>query len=180
MGVEITYFEIWETWKEVLEKYSTNKQNKTLSEFLGILDEERWKEAIGYNINEYLKEEISQYEQYRERENSYQKHYEQLLFSGLIEGLHPRLKKAIKEFKQTKIEWLVVEPKSGKTRKGVKGDFLIKFCNEFIMDELKGNKILRFEEDDAEKVTKEIFISIIKKKLPSEIDALTKRYSRIF
>jgi hypothetical protein len=178
MGIEITYSEIRETWKEVLEKYSTNKKSKTLSEFIDILDEERWKEALTYNINEYLKDEISQYEQYREKENSYQKHYDELLFSGLLEGLHPRLKKAIKEFKRTKIEWLEVEPKSGKTRKGVKGDFLIKFCNEFIMDELKGNNILLYK-SELEIVTKEIFISIIRKKIPNELTSLKKRYSRI-
>ncbi len=102
-----------------------------------------------------------------------------MLYSGLFAGLHPGLKRVIKEFKHKKIEWLEVEFKQGKTREGVKKDILIKFCKWFIIEELTENKILMFE-GDIEKVSKEIFISIIKKKIPAEKAALAKRYSRIF
>ncbi len=71
MGVIITNSEIWEIWLAVLEKYPINKGSKSIYEFLEIyLDEGRWSEVLTNNINEYLKDEISQYEQYREKENS--------------------------------------------------------------------------------------------------------------
>lgn len=180
MGVIITESEIWEIWLDVLENWSTNRGKKPLRDFIEMyLESERWSDVLTYNINEYLKDEISQYEQYRKKENSYQNHFNDLLYSGLFAGLHPGLKRVIKEFKHKKIEWLEVESKKGKTREGVKKDILIKFCKWFIMEELTENKILHYDYE-LEIVTKEIFISIIKKKLPAEKVALAKRYSRIF